>query len=437
LATDVSIAASLLRKEVDPVDLLAIEMLRRFRPQIYELIAKNSLTLTGGESWLRGGGYTSDARKEKEREKFLGDLAKANEETGESETIKPVFTYLFPEFRDREGRRPTSRPWRKPAVADEGVDKRISNPSMFAAYFRYELPEAVFSSSELESVLSAFRSASGGDGRVQLFEDVLHSLPKGSLKRDDFLRKISQLVKSLDIDEAVAVAIATALVANQLLYDILPAFGESGHALRIVIRTAERLSLADRVKLLEDAIRVTTDDSMAVQVLTRLTDNKGDVRLDVRFADLYPTFIERMRRQYGPGVDAADISLESSDPEAFNLWGRQKLDGVTPDPEDASIQRDFWLRRIGGSWSRLADVFGEFIMPAKYAYSSDPTEFVENKLPVKVLRELFEKLRDTEPLNEQQTKSLGRLKALLDGKFKNGVPIGYPADGEGEHTSES
>ena len=78
----------------------------------------------------------------------------------------------------------------------------------------------------------------------------------------------------------------------------------------------------------------------------------------------------------------------------------------------------------------MADVFGDFIMPEKLHYPSDPTPFVENKLPLEDLRELFGTLPDIEPLTKSQQRALGRLRRLLAGEFVNGVPIGDLDDAE-------
>jgi predicted KAP-like P-loop ATPase len=40
LANDVSVAAAPLRRQVDPVDLTLIEMLRRFKPKVYDIISR-------------------------------------------------------------------------------------------------------------------------------------------------------------------------------------------------------------------------------------------------------------------------------------------------------------------------------------------------------------------------------------------------------------
>jgi hypothetical protein len=74
LANDVSVAAALLRGEVDPVDLTLVEMLKRFRPSVHRLIAKNSFALTGGESIWRGGRFHDDKNEEQARSRLLAEL---------------------------------------------------------------------------------------------------------------------------------------------------------------------------------------------------------------------------------------------------------------------------------------------------------------------------------------------------------------------------
>lgn len=103
--------------------------------------------------------------------------------------------------------------------------------------------------------------------------------------------------------------------------------------------------------------------------------------------ELRPAFIDRMRRQYGPEANA-QMDLATSDPEAFLQWG-----WVHPhadrDTENQRIQRDFWLRRVGRSRKRLAEVFDAFIMLRKFAYPNDLAPVVENTLPIATLERLL------------------------------------------------
>lgn len=78
LANDVGIAAAPLRRQVDPVDLTFIELLRSFNPAVYDIVAANSLTLTGNDDWLRGGSYHSDEEKKRIKARLLDDLKAAS-----------------------------------------------------------------------------------------------------------------------------------------------------------------------------------------------------------------------------------------------------------------------------------------------------------------------------------------------------------------------
>ena len=96
-------------------------------------------------------------------------------------------------------------------------------------------------------------------------------------------------------------------------------------------------------------------------------------------ADLYPAFTMRMRKRYGPDIDATNVDLSTSDPWAFDTWGRTVVNGIAIDPQDRQIQYDLWRRYIGNSRSRLARVFRGFFLPIA-VYPPNPETIVENKI---------------------------------------------------------
>jgi hypothetical protein len=77
LVNDVGTAAAPLGREVNPIDLTLIELLRRFKPLVYEIVSKNSPALTGGESIARGGPFRLDKENERAEQKLLEDLRSA------------------------------------------------------------------------------------------------------------------------------------------------------------------------------------------------------------------------------------------------------------------------------------------------------------------------------------------------------------------------
>jgi hypothetical protein len=419
LANDVSVGAAPLRREVDPVDLTLIEMLDRFAPAAYELVARNSLALTGGESLARGGPFQTDKDETKNRNEFLADLKKALPKEDELERVKGVLYELFPLLSKGSGHL-ERRLQRITKDSDEQNGKRISEPGIFAAYFRYELPDAIFSSAEMALLLQRFERAEKSAGET-IFADTLQSMQKGSLKRDDFLRKLAEASKTISVKVAKALGKAAAKASASYTYDMMPAFGEAGHVLRMILFVAQRLVAAERVTFLRECILNATDDTMAFNVLTILTKQEGDSNIGVSVGDLYESFAERMRERYGRKVDAANFDLSTSDPWALEYWGRDlRASGISSNPDDRKMQNEFWLRYIGSSRERLALAFRGFFLPVA-AYSTDPAPLVENRISLDDLRRLYNTLPDDPALSERDQKSLKLLGRFLAGEFASGI----------------
>jgi hypothetical protein len=419
LANDVSTAAAPLWREVDPVDLTLIQLLRRCKPDIFAIVSKNSVALTGGENLTRGGRYHSDEEVDKMRKKLVTEIESVAPKAEEVQQVMRVLGELFPLFVQAMDRLWVMRHQRPESGAED--PKRISHAGIFPAYFRYEIPEAMFSSVEMDALLRRMAAATNADDRDHAFRETLNSMEKGSLRRDDFLRKLANAAtKSMPVPVGKALVHAAMKAADKYTYDIFPTFGEAGHVLVIALRILLRLQRREKVELLNESIQDATDDSMARNIFIVLLGPHRDFNLEIPPAEIYPSFIKRMRKRYGREVDAAAVDLRTSDPWAFDLWGKDKIDGVTIDPEDRSIQRDFWLRYIENSRLRFAQVFRGIFLPVA-VYDSDPTPLVENKIPVADIRRLFEDLPEDPALTTTDRNTLETVQRFLNGEFKNGV----------------
>ena len=424
LANDVDVAAASLVRELDQIDLVLLEVLRRFKPTVYEIVADNSVTLTGGDSWIRGGTYRSDAEKGKLANQLMGELKEAtgNDEV-ELDYVKDILCEMFPKFTEIDGR--PLRVLNRQRTKRDNEDKCIARADMFPAYFRYELPDAVYSSVEFAAFVQRFTEASDDSQRLTFFTDELRSMEKGSVKRDDFLKKVSDEVQTANLSTARFWTFAALVAANEVAYErLFFSLGEAAHVLRMVLRLALRLPKSERAAFLSGCIEKATDDTMALRIISSLTDPKSDGYVDVSFAELYPAFIKRMRRLYGRDVNAASVDLSTSETQAFNLWGMRDLSkhDVQPNPEDREIEHDFWRRYIGQSKGRLVRTFNEILMPSGI-YDGDPEPFVENKMSVDLIRKLFTELPDDFDSREIPAKYVNRLKRFLRGDFKKGIGI--------------
>lgn len=427
LANSVSAVAPLLRREVDPFDLTLVEVLHRFSPAVYDLISDNSPVLTGGPSLSKGGMFLTDPEMDSLKKKFSEALRKEAGE--EEEKVASIVNALFPtHFAKLEGLRRRDR--FSFVINQEGFQekladksKHIENPDLFPAYFRYELPKAMFSSVEIEEFLAQFAAAKTEQERDACFGDEIGDLEKESLKRRDFFQKLSDNAASLTPDVRLALLGTLMRFADRISYDLFVGLGESGHVIRTVLRVAKAIPFAERKDVLARCIRAASDDTMALRILL-FTDPERNTDIRLHFADLYPHFVARMRERYGESVDASKVDLSSSDKDAFRIWGNpgKFKSEVVVDPLDIEFQREFWLGYIGQSRERLLEVFEKIFMP-RGIYISDPTPFVESMIPVKDLRELDQTLQPLEAPADEQDREQDWLRRFLNGDFAKGIDV--------------
>ncbi|MFZ1086798.1 MAG: P-loop NTPase fold protein [Terracidiphilus sp.] len=432
LANDVSAASLPLRGEVNPIELTLIEVLRRFEPSVYEIVWRYKDALAGPEnSWVRYH-YRTDDQKQAFNKGLIDELHKATEGTGRLDAVRGVLERLFPLFAQIDGK----RPWlRGPNPEGAEAERNIANPALLRAYFHQKLPEDIFSSREMNNFIRTVEEAPDIDTRRHELFRVLDSMKKGDPRRENFLEKLSDRMQTIDLSLATDLVHGCMLAADKYGYDLFVSTGEAGDALRMVIRVALRIPAAQRTAFLSQCMLEAGDDTFALRIQTALSKPGHDFNLGVSFAELYPSFLARMMNRYGPNSDAHNMDLTYSDPAAFNLWGMSDLskEGIELDTktvnENRAVQCNFWLRYIGTSKKRLAEVFATFFMP-KALYTGNPEPFIENKIPVAELRRLLETPTEDETLTKANRLTLHILQRLLNGEFVSGVAIDDWESGE-------
>jgi hypothetical protein len=182
--------------------------------------------------------------------------------------IKGILNEMFPKFAGIDGRKSWFSDRDRTKRDDE--EKRICKPEMFPAYFRYELPTAIYSSVEFETFVRHFTELPGDDQRRRFFIDELRSMEKGSVKRDDFLKKVSDVVETAELSLARAWTLAAIVTANEVTYEgFFFSLSEAGHVLRMVLRFAGRLPKSERAAFMSECIDKAADDAMAFRILER------------------------------------------------------------------------------------------------------------------------------------------------------------------------
>jgi predicted KAP-like P-loop ATPase len=128
--------------EVNPIDLIAIEVLRTFEPEVYQKLYRAKDTLTERRDSMRGG-------KEEEKKRAVELIVEQAEETNRPQ-VREILKQLFPHtgwifggFAYGSG---YEEEWFR--------DLRVCHPDVFDRYFHLTIPERDISQSELDNILS-------------------------------------------------------------------------------------------------------------------------------------------------------------------------------------------------------------------------------------------------------------------------------------------
>ena len=421
LLNDLSASGRIIGGEINTVDLIGIETIRRFAPTIYQFVRKNPAFLTyGGDSWTKRK-YVSDKLREKEASEFFSVLEGQLAQSSEPQAFRYLLSLLFPALDAAQGLSTHSivRPTNEQLA---GKEKRICDADYFTIYFRAAVPEDMFSEAELSATLERFNRATSDIACEQIFKEVLDGIPRQKAKRGDFLWKLGRSAQSrLDDDAAKWVAYAAASRAEDYTYDLMNV-GEAARALNIVFESAQRFSQSSVVQeILSGAMKRCTDDTFALRLL-EYTENRDRNKILTNFkfidgANLRAAFLERMRRRYGEGVNPSVVDITTADPQAFRKWA----DNST---EDQKVEAEFWRGYIGSSRKGLAQAI-DFLYPTGFSWSEDPSKWIAKFIPMEELRTLLETLKDkAEQLDEIESSAIARFQELLTGKWFNAASLG-------------
>jgi len=414
LLNDATTAARPIAGEVNTLDLIGIEAMQRFEPEIHRLIRKNSSFLTNtDDSWSKG--VFAEREKDSEAADFCTRLEAAVGKSTNPSATRVVLDLLFPRWSGRKGERSRHAFKRSLRSGDDETEKRICSAEYFFIYFRAALPEEMYSEAELSRIITRLNQAKTDGELLQIFTEELFTLPKGHPRREDFLWKIGRSLPTRLTDEAAeGMAYAAAIRASDYAYDIMN-IGEAARALNIVYEAAQKMSSTPKAQsILVGAMKRVTDDTFAIRLL-EFTEHQDRNKVLINFNHIDPqlvraTFLERMRDRYGRAVDAPGINISQGDWRAFRFWSENS-------DSDREVERDFWRRFIGSSRKRLAQALG-FLFPTGYSWSEDPRKLIDNLFPILEAQNLIETVVD-DGLDQLESNHIKRFEEMLGGKWFN------------------
>lgn len=264
-------------EEVNPVDFIAIETIRVFSPNVYDIVRKNKTEFVG-----RTASHIADP--ELMKLKSFHEAWMSGVSGIQMEATKQLLTRLFPILEDLERQKTddnSRKTWRE--IARKQL--RIYSPEIFDIYFRLDVPDNRISNAEMEAKLIWTVSGktedlpSRGISGLEMYLRGLAKLARSG--RPSRLRVF--LERMLDyVDEDISPQSIPAIV--NMLYSIgdvliipedeipfLPFDGNEHRMRRVTWELLRRVNKAKRFEILQEAI----DKSQSMCVLTHQIRHLG------------------------------------------------------------------------------------------------------------------------------------------------------------------
>lgn len=192
LSNAIALTYPCIHNEANPVDFLAIEVLRVFAPEVYHFIRENPQTFTGLKT------------KSREVKNPIDTIFKDKPEE-ECTALKCILKNLFPKLRQTEYGSEAMNIWRS--------QERMCCPEYFSRYFRLVLPQGSFSNGDMQNALSllpdhialgkllaglTLEDGINGHTRLAGFLEKLDAVDKSNLSKETIIGIISAFFEAGD-----------------------------------------------------------------------------------------------------------------------------------------------------------------------------------------------------------------------------------------------
>ncbi len=278
-----SVTYPAVRGEVNPVDFIALEAIRVFLPDSYDLIRANPDRFAGHT--YEGGLHSTQEANQSFHKQWLNELPEKLQSP-----VAALLERIFPKVGKTGYGSDWLGQWRRNLLA--------RHPDIFPIYFRLTVPQGAIHRSEIMALLSL--AAFPVDFGAALVQARAEKRPDGLSKVGSLLERLMDHVEKDIPDEHISTVIQTLLNIGDSLID--PAdkqsmfgFGNISRASRPVYHLLKRVSADRRADMLEAAI--TSGSALAVQVwlLSALEEEVTKEKAAHNTALLLPTEVERLK----------------------------------------------------------------------------------------------------------------------------------------------
>lgn len=264
-------AYAVVRGEVNPVDFLAIEALRVFVPDIYQVVRSNQELFAGSDDlWA----FTREHAPDQKRRIYEEYLELSPEDAREN--VSALLKRLFPKYANAFGGPSYGPEWK----AEWRKQLRICSPDIFPVYFRLSLEEGAISNAEMRALLSLV-----GDPRALTQELIRLAKERGPDGRTSRAREFLERLQDYTREDIPVESIGPILQALYDAGDVLIAvedrqgmhdFGNYMRVLRITHQLLQRLpSQQERFEILRTVLSQAASVPMVVHRVAVLGQEHG------------------------------------------------------------------------------------------------------------------------------------------------------------------
>jgi hypothetical protein len=415
VANDLHATALLVRREVDPLDLCTLEVVRRFYPKAHELIWMNPNFFCRSDDWWKSRSSQPEETIKVQVQKIVATVKTISQDADRGAAIYPLLAAMFPRRQKELTGEPRHKSGDEFSSEDERA-KRISHPDYFPVYFRCKVPETVFSALEMDALKEQIKMAKSDSDRRNVIRLCFGSLEENSLRRYDFIHKIGLELERLPLDSAKSVGFAIASNSESLAHDFL--ISERHRAVAAVLAVAQRLSGSEDINpFISKCIAIASTDIFAAEIHSSMTDRRKSKKVVLKFdhvheSEITNAFGARMERQYGPAVDITVIEVSRLQMYPFWIW-------ASLGPQQRDAETSFWTRYVGNSRRRLAEAFDLMAPPGTF-WTKEAPDYIDRMIPTATLQRMYEEAVSEDTLEKRLEAAIDRLRRFLSGELKDG-----------------
>ncbi|HFO1052294.1 P-loop NTPase fold protein [Bacillus cereus group sp. MYBK111-1] len=338
----------ILKGEVSPVDLMLIEGLRVFSPEVYELIRNNKDIFISDPYF----GYRKD-EKEAQRRKQKIETVLNNFSFEIAEEIKKVLMFLFPRLNNIFGNTHYGADWEE----SWNKNQRVCANQYFQRYFTYSIPRRDISDQVIRSLIKLTEQM-GSDALADHLDSIIDPL-----NVDILILKLRNEVRTLTKEQASKLAIAVSRLGHRLPNPVtflsVNTFGQGAMLISDCIESIEvreeRLNLAIEVLQMGEALNFVAECFRWLRKDTEEHPNpKGFSVQEVEI--LGKVMAGRISSEFKDKRRFSEQGFSTKFPQLFYIWNKYGESNELREflrmilEEDSNFAMDLLESYLGTSW---------------------------------------------------------------------------------------